>query len=362
MLVKAILLTFMLIQVGNVRATQFYEEKMNFLSAKFVVPKSKEQIADMLIMGFHGTSIEDEDVRGLCEKLKAGFVGGVILFSYNIENPPQVKKLISDLRAAAGRKIWVAIDQEGGKIQRLTALKGFTDYLSPEDVAKNMTLEQAYVYYRTMAKELADVGVNLNFGCVLDLHSMDGKSPACPIIGGLKRSYSNETNRIVAYASAFVRAHRDFDIVACLKHYPGHGLAGKDSHAGLVDVSNTRQEIEREPFRQMIKLGLADMIMTAHVVDQNVDKDTPISLSEKVLTTWLRNEDGFKGLIITDDLHMGAIGDHYTLEQSILKSISAGSDIVIISNNKNAAPNSKNFEIKKDLPEFFHKVLGGQTK
>lgn len=323
----------------------------------------QQQVADKLIIGFHGTSIEDPGVAKLCEQLKAGQVGGVILFGYNIVDYAQTKKLVADLKAAAGRDIWVAVDQEGGRVQRLGASKGFTNYLSPWQVARTMTPQQAYEHYRAMAKELASCGINLNFGCVIDLHTLPGNdNAACPIIGGLERSYSPDVETVVAYATAFVKAHRDENVVACLKHYPGHGLAAFDSHAGLVNITQTFKDVEREPFRRMIRAGLADMIMTAHLVHDREDPKHPISLSVAVLNKWLRKEDGFKGLIITDDLHMGAIGDQYTLEDAIQTAIKAGSDIVIVSNNKNAAPKSKNFQVREDLPEVFAEIIANSSR
>lgn len=323
-------------------------------------PESQHQIADKLVIGFQGTSLADSGVQKLASQLKAGLVGGVILFGYNIVSPEQTKQLIADLKTAAGRHIWVAVDQEGGRVQRLRASNGFTDYLSPQKVGKTLTPEQAYEHYKAMASELADIGFNLNFGCVLDLYaSGDSQEPACPIIGGLERSYDSDPSVIAEYATAFVKAHREFGITACLKHYPGHGLAKYDSHAGLVDVTDTRLDSEREPFRIMIKNSMADMIMTAHLVDRNADPDNPISLSSAVLNKWLRQEDGFKGLIIADDLHMGAITDRYSLEDAIINGIKAGSDIVIVSNNKNASPNTQNFTARDDLPEFFQSILAG---
>jgi beta-N-acetylhexosaminidase len=331
------------------------EEKMhtNVLSKQHV----SQSIADKIIIGFQGTSADDQGVQQVCQNLKAGLVGGVILFSYNIVSPQQTKQLITDLKEAAGRDIWIAVDQEGGKVQRLNSKNGFTDYLSPLTVATTMTPYQAYEHYRRMAGELADLGFNLNFGCVLDLHARPGeKDAACPIIGGKERSYGSEPSIVAAYAMAFVRAHRHCGVTACLKHYPGHGLAKFDSHAGLVDITDTHLDVEREPFRLLIRAEMADMIMTAHLVDRKSDAEHPISLSQSVLHKWLRDEDGYKGLIITDDLHMGAIGDHYTMERAIVRALKASSDIIIISNNKNAAPNAENFEVVTDLKALYEKV------
>ena len=122
----------------------------------------------------------------------------------------------------------------------------------------------------------------------------------------LYRSFGSDPNTIVSYASAFVHAHKDKGVTACLKHYPGHGLAKKDSHKGMVDITNTHLSIEREPFRRMIQRDLADMIMSSHLMVRTQDTTYPVSLSEKILPKWLREEDQYDGLVITDDLHMGA--------------------------------------------------------
>lgn len=352
------IVAFFILSQTIANATSTHEDPMTSMLAERINHTPQQQIADKLIIGFHGTSVEDPGVAKLCAQLKAGQVGGVILFSYNIINAEQTKKLVADLKSAAGRDIWVAVDQEGGRVQRLGQSKGFTNYLSPLQVAKTMTPEQAYDHYKAMALELASCGINLNFGCVIDLHGLPGNdNGACPIIGGLQRSYGCDVDTIVVYASAFVRAHRDANVVACLKHYPGHGLAAFDSHAGLVNITHTHKDIEREPFRRMIQAGLADMIMTAHLVDDRVDPSHPISLSAAILNQWLRKEDGFKGLIITDDLHMGAIGDRYELDEAIQAAIQAGSDIIIVSNNKNAAPLATNFQSREDLPQDFSKII-----
>ncbi len=321
-----------------------------------------KDIAKRVIIGFDGTSIQDEGVQRVCRDLKASLVGGVILFNYNIVSPEQTRQLIADIKKAAGRDIWVAVDQEGGRVQRLRSNKGFTDYASPLKVATTMTPDQAYKHYHQMALELADMGFNLNFGCVLDLHGLPGQGAACPIIGGLERSFGSDPTTIATYASQFVKAHRDAGVTSCLKHYPGHGLAKYDSHEGLVDITDTIKPVEREPFVIMIKAGLADMIMTAHLVDNNADPKNPLSLSEEVLHKWLRDEDGFKGQIITDDLHMGAIGEKYAMDEAVVKSIRAGSDLIIISNNK-AAAKEQRFEYVHDLPGLYAKVkakLDGQ--
>lgn len=282
-----------------------------------------------IILGFHGTTKDSPEVKDLCDQLKTGTVGGVIFFLRNVVSPTQTKSLITHLKNASPTPLWIAIDQEGGHIQTLRRRSGFTNYLSPLQVAKKLTPAQAYAHYLRLARELADVGFNLNFGCVLDLN--DRKSP---IIGGLDRSYSRDPQIVATYAQAFVDAHQHAGVTPCLKHYPGHGLAAQDSHIDLTDVTLTKHSDERVPFRLMIQRGFAPMIMSAHVIDRDIDPKDPVSLSKIFLSKELRGKDGFKGLIVSDDLHMGAICQHYSMEEAITKALDAGNDLLIISNNK----------------------------
>lgn len=316
------------------------------------------QIGKRLMLGFHGTKPGDQEVEKIAQYLNKGQLGGVILFGYNIESPEQVSKLNAYLKQAGGPETWIAVDQEGGRVQRLNSKNGFTDYRCPFQVAESMSTTEAYTYYRGMADELAQVGFNLNFGCVVDLHSLPGKKKAAsPIIGGLYRSYGSDPKVVAAYATAFVHAHRDKGVTSCLKHYPGHGFAPKDSHKGMVDITDSYMRIEREPFDRMIAKGAADMIMSAHLMYRKLDPDYPVSLSEKIMPVWLRQEDDYQGLVITDDLHMGAIGQHYDTETVMIKALNAGNDILLYSNNQVAAQGVKDFKKNIDLPALFQEVV-----
>lgn len=316
------------------------------------------KLGQKLMVGFWGTKPGDEEVEKICQYLQNGLIGGVIFFGYNIVSPEQTRKLTQHFRDAATSPIWIAVDQEGGRVQRLKAKQGFTDYRCPYQVAESMSPAEAYTYYRELAGELAEIGFNLNLGCVLDMHSLPGeKSSTSPVIGQLYRSFGSDPNTIVAYASSFVYAHKDKGVTVCLKHYPGHGLAKKDSHKGMVDITQTHLSIEREPFRRMIQKGLADMIMSAHLMYRKLDDVYPVSLSEKILKKWLREEDGFKELVITDDLHMGAIGQHFDIATVIIQALNAGNDILIFSNNKTAAQNVKDFKPDQDLPLLFQEIV-----
>lgn len=138
-------------------------------------------------------------------------------------------------------------------------------------------------------------------------------------------------------------------MLTALKHYPGHGLANKDSHFGLVDITNTAQPVEQWPFQQLIASGMADAIMTAHLVNRNVDPDWPVTLSEKFIKPQLRTRDGFEGVVVTDDLHMGAIQQHHSLRESLVRTILAGNDLLIFSNNLGAAKNAPEFVPRYDM-------------
>ena len=146
-------------------------------------------------------------------------------------------------------------------------------------------------------------------------------------------------------------------MTACLKHYPGHGLATKDSHKGMVDITETHIPIEREPFDRMIIKGLADMIMSSHLMYRKLDPDYPVTLSEKIIPQWLRAKEDYHGFLITDDLHMRAIQQHYDLETVIIRALDASHDLLMFSNNQYAAQGVKDFKENIDLPTIFHEIV-----
>ena len=220
--------------------------------------------------------------------------------------------------------IIIAVDQEGGKVQRLSAKNGFQDFKSAYEVAQ-MSLEEAYLHYVQMAQILHAHGINLNFGPCVDFHDEH-----CPVIGKYLRSYGETSTKITSYARAFIEAHQQYNIATCLKHFPGHGFSRQDSHKGLVDITDfAKPDIELGPY-----LALADQveyIMTAHVVNRNIDPLLPATLSDKYINPILRHEINFKGKIVTDDIVMGAILDNFSLEEACLRAIKAGADHIILS-------------------------------
>jgi len=205
------------------------------------------QAAQMLMMGFRGTDLSQNeqivsDVKGLN-------IGGVILFEYdlpsksrprNISSSQQLQKLCADLQQLTDNKLFVAIDQEGGKVNRLKTNYGFPATASAHYLGQLDDADSTRFYADRMAKTLSDCGINLNFSPCIDLNI----NKNCPIIGKVERSFSDNPDRVVKHAEIFVEAHRTHGVLSCLKHFPGHGSSKEDSHDGFTDITETWQEIE----------------------------------------------------------------------------------------------------------------------
>ena len=294
-----------------------------------------QDIGEMLLVGFRGTTLDDNNhiIRDITEY----HVGSIILFEYdaptgtrhrNISSPDQVKQLCQDLQKYAKGHLLIGIDQEGGNVTRLRVKDGFPQTLSAQasaNAGEKSVVENALV----IAQELSAAGINLNFAPCVDVNT----NPDCPIIGKLGRSFSSDPAVVAKYARHWIDVQSKQGIVSCLKHFPGHGSASGDTHAGLVDVTKTWQESELEPYRELIDGGGVEMVMVAHVINQQLGDDLPASLSPLVVREKLRNELGFKGVVVTDDLAMGAIAKHYGLEEALKMAIMAGCDMLCLSNN-----------------------------
>jgi beta-N-acetylhexosaminidase len=182
---------------------------------------------------------------------------------------------------------------------------------------------------QSMALTMAQAGVNLNLAPVLDLNV----NPNNPIIGSIERSFSADPAVVTRNALAFIQGHHDVGVLTTLKHFPGHGSSKDDSHQGFVDVTGLWSRKELEPFRNVIQAGEADAIMTAHIFNSELDPDVPATLSKPVITGILREELGYNGVVITDDMQMGAIRQYYGFDAAIEMAVNAGADIIALSNN-----------------------------
>lgn len=293
----------------------------------------EKMIAKMVILGFSGTSIDKNSQ--IYKDVEFG-LGGVILFDKdpndktkvkNIESKEQLKKLNEQLQNISNKKLLISIDQEGGIVQRLKSDTGFVNTLKASEISQKGE-NFARNSYKNLAKDLSSVGINLNFAPVVDLAlNKDNK-----VIVTRGRSFGVDSEMVTKYASIFVDELKKKGVLSTLKHFPGHGSSLADSHLGFVDITNTWSKKELEPYKYFIKNNKADIIMTAHVFNENLDKNYPATLSYSVNTKLLREELGYEGVLITDDLQMSAISKHYDLEQTLTLAINSGVNLLLFAN------------------------------
>ncbi|WP_319471953.1 glycoside hydrolase family 3 N-terminal domain-containing protein [uncultured Pseudodesulfovibrio sp.] len=292
-------------------------------------------IGQMLMAGFRG--FEAPTDSPIIRDIEKYHLGGIILFDYdvmthsyerNIKNPAQVKKLVSDLKAHADIPLLTAIDQEGGKVQRLKPKYGFkgTPSAAVLGAGNDKDVEFAAMSIGYMLHKL---GFNLDFAPLADVNV----NPESPAIGKMGRSFSADPNRVAQCDEIFLTELKRQGVIGCLKHFPGHGSAGSDSHKGLTDVTNTWTAQELIPYRLLIKKGEPKVIMTAHIFNEKLDPKYPATLSKRIITGLLRKDLGFNGVVITDDMTMKAITSFYGQAEAISLSIQAGADILLFGNN-----------------------------
>jgi len=190
-------------------------------------------------------------------------------------------------------------------------------------------------YARLTASMLRQAGVNMDFAPVADVNV----NPSCPVIGALERSFSADTQVVAKCCEIWLQELGNKKVAGCMKHFPGHGSATGDTHEGLVDVSKTWKEYELAPYRELIASGKVPMVMVAHVINNKIDSKWPASLSCKTVTDLLRKQLGFDGVVVTDDLAMGAIEKQYDYKTVIYQAIKAGNDMLCLSNNGNGKYN-----------------------
>ncbi|MEM8688882.1 MAG: glycoside hydrolase family 3 N-terminal domain-containing protein [Pseudomonadota bacterium] len=294
-----------------------------------------QMIGQMIMVGFLGNTQEHFWFRKVAEQVNSGKVTGVLYLARNVRDQAAVSAMNQVLAGSGsgGLPPLIGIDQEGGYVQRLTPDVGFLSLPSARRIARTMEPADARDAYGALAQGLNNWGFNLNLGPVVDVDV----NPYNPIIGRLGRSYSNDPNKVTEYASAFVEAHRKYDVLTALKHFPGHGSSRTDSHKTDVDVSETWQPGELEPFRALIRQRQADIVMSGHIRNrrlQRADDHHPASLSHAVLTQLLRSQLGFSGVIISDDMQMRAVSARFGFEEAVKKAVFAGNDILIFANDK----------------------------
>lgn len=289
-------------------------------------------IGEMLMVGFRGIAVDSTD--HIWRDLTHFRVGSVILFDYdaatgrrgrNITGVQQVQSLCRQLRHIRP-DLLIGIDQEGGKVSRLHQRYGFPAVASPKLSAAEGD-DSVRSCARITARMLHDASIDLNFAPVADVDV----NPDCPVIGKLERSFSASPERVTDCCRIWIEEQDKKGVASCMKHFPGHGSATGDTHKGLVDVSKTWQKKELQPYRELVKT--VPMVMTAHVINRQLDPDgLPASLSPRI-TAYLRDTLGFQGVIVTDDMAMGAIVNEYSFETALRMAVEAGADLLCLSNN-----------------------------
>lgn len=321
-----LLITLLLVScTGNAQQNSFTKEDQRL----------RNEIGQMLIVGFRGTSLNSDN--HILRDISQYNIGGVILFEYdapsgkrprNITSAEQLRSLCSRLQKSAHGTLLIGIDQEGGRVSRLKEKYGFPAFASAQKSANDGDDSVRY-YAQLTAKTLKNLGINLNFAPCVDVNI----NPDCPVIGKIERSFSADPATVAHCAKIWVDEQQRQGVTACLKHFPGHGSSKSDTHLGLADVTDTWQPTELLPYRRLIANSDVRMVMTTHVFNAQIDSLSPATLSYPTLTTLLRDSLNFQGVIITDDLAMGAMVDQYEYSEILMRTILAGADLLCLSNN-----------------------------
>jgi beta-N-acetylhexosaminidase len=281
----------------------------------------RHDIGQLLVGSLPGTTVTPE-IRSLAREFQ---LGGIILFARNIEAPEQVAELSHDIQQLATElPLWVSVDQEGGRVARLKA--PFTEWPPMAVLGRSGDVQLAARFARALARELRAVGVTLDYAPVLDIHT----NPRNPVIGD--RALAEDAAMVGRLGAAIITSLQENGVAACGKHFPGHGDTSVDSHLELPIVEHPPDRIRRVecvPFRAAIAADVAFM-MTAHVLVPAIDDERPATLSPRIVRDMLREELGFDGVIVGDDLEMKAVAKQYTVPDAAVQAIAAGCDGLLI--------------------------------
>jgi len=279
-----------------------------------------EKIGQLIITGLDGENLKDDEEL----MINSQQVGGIIFLGHNVKKEVQFLELRNSIPKTE-IPLFMAIDQEGGRVQRLPMNR--SDF--PSALNMGETPEKAYAYGEQIGEALLNFNMNMNFAPVLDVFS----NPYNKVIGN--RAYGRSPERVATVGVDVMKGMQSTGIITSVKHFPGHGDTSMDSHEGLPVVTHKLERLlsfEWIPFKAAIESG-ADMVMTAHILLPEIDPEYPATMSKVIITEHLRGTLGFEGVVITDDLVMGAISKKYPYETAVLKAVEAGVDILLISNN-----------------------------
>jgi beta-N-acetylhexosaminidase len=331
----------------------------------------KEKLGQMIMVGFKEAVVDES--TPVVRAIRDFSLGGVILYSIdlkcfleaqkkepdltrlegaklcpkNILSREQLRALTSALKRHSRTPLLISVDQEGGIVSRLGPAAGYPERLSLKALGEKNDPTETAKEAEEMAQDLRESGINLNLAPVVDLN-LNPES----LIAKLGRSFGADPDLVYRHARVFIQAHRRKGVLATLKHFPGKGSAGPDTHFDLADVTSLYRDQEVLPFSRLIKEGLADLVMTSHVNHRGWDEKYPVTLSPKVLGGMLRGKLGYQGVILSDDLLMGAIVKQFSLEEACVLAVQAGVDILLASNN---SPEG-------DDPDLFNRIFEALVK
>ena len=291
-----------------------------------------QMIGQMIMVGLGDFNTMDQQTP-IYKDIRTGKVGGVILFEKNLANKnteETLKKILDYTQAQSNMKLFISIDEEGGRVNRLKTKYGFPKTVTAQYLGELDNVDTTLFYAKQTAGILYKLGVNMNFAPSVDVNV----NPANPVIGKIGRSYSADPKLVAKHAQTWIEGHDLFGVATVLKHFPGHGSSKNDSHLGLTDVSSTWRFEELLPYKALLDSGKVHAIMTAHIVNNVLDESKlPATLSDKVINDVLRGFMGYEGVVVSDDMQMKAISAQYPLEESIKMAILAGVDILLFANN-----------------------------
>nr|WP_255550379.1 beta-N-acetylhexosaminidase [Sporosarcina sp. E16_3] len=286
----------------------------------------EEKVGQLLVIGVEGTSYSGE----MDNLIRNYHVGGVIIMGRNVATTTEMLQLINDIKKANEPNkspLFISVDEEGGRVSRLPA--GLPKLPPSAEIGKLNDESVSYLAGAYLAVVLSEFGYNINFAPVLDVNS----NPRNPVIGD--RSFGSDPYQVAKLGISTMHGMMDNGIIPVVKHFPGHGDTVVDSHKSLPKVETTLEElrnVELVPFQKAIEEG-ADAVMVAHILFPALDPDYPSSMSKAIITGLLRNQMQFEGVIITDDLTMGAIENDYTIPEASVQSFIAGSDLLLVVRN-----------------------------
>jgi beta-N-acetylhexosaminidase len=304
-----------------------------FLALPAAAQTLEQMAGQMIVVGFTGDSVGDKGAEAARAEIAEGLLGGVMYLKTNVASLDGVKAMNEAFRAASpDLPPFLTLDQEGGAVERLTEAVGFEELPNAATIAARNTPDEAEATYAELARKIAGLGFTVNFGPVADLNVNANNQ----IIAKFGRAFGKTAETVAAYDMAFIEGHHEAGLVTSLKHFPGHGSSTADSHEGFVDISRTWSDKELEPYRVLFAQGYEDFVMVGHLYHSDYAGSgkvkLPASLSPEWITGVLRDELGFKGVVISDDLEMGAIREHFTLKDTVLRAVRAGMDVLLFSN------------------------------